>query len=89
MEPEARTYLIAAGLVVVALLGLIVVWKIAASFFRLFFWIVVLGLLLAAGWWLLYRQGLVPAPGWSLPTEPAPGSPQRPSALVPEPTRVA
>lgn len=89
MDPEARTYLIAAGLIVVALLGLVVVWKIAASFFRLFFWIVVLGLLLAAGWWLLYRQGLVPAPGWNLPADPATDSNHRPSALIQEPTRVA
>lgn len=89
MDPEARTYLIAAGLVVVALLGLVVVWKIAASFFRLFFWIIALGLLLAAGWWLLYRQGLVPAPDWTVPTGPPPSSTHRPSASIPEPTRVA
>ena len=89
MDPEARTYLIAAGLVVVALLGLVVIWKIAASFFRLFFWIVALGLLLAAGWWLLHRQGLVPAPGWSPPAGPAPGSTHQPSASIPKPTRAA
>ena len=82
-------YLIAAGLVVVALLGLVVVWKIAASFFRLFFWIVALGLLLVAGWWLLHRQGLASAPGWSPPAGPAPGSTQQPSASIPKPTCVA
>ncbi len=89
MDPEVRTYLIAAGLVVVALLGLVVVWKVAASFVRLFFWMALLGLLLAAGWWLLFKQGLVPGPA-SVPTRPAiPTSTNRPAALGPSSFRVA
>ncbi len=89
MDPEVRTYLIAAGLVVVALLGLVVVWKVAASFVRLFFWMALLGLLLAAGWWLLFKQGLVPGPA-SAPTLPAiPTSTNRPAALGPSSLRVA
>jgi hypothetical protein len=89
MDPEVRTYLIAAGLVVVALLGLVVVWKVAASFLRLFFWILILGFLLAAGWWLLYRQGLVPAPGWGSPSAPAPGATPQPAASIPGSHRAA
>ncbi|MBM3903068.1 MAG: hypothetical protein FJ379_13440 [Verrucomicrobia bacterium] len=70
MDPEVRTYLIAAGLVVVAILGLVVVWKVAASFVRLFFWMVLLGLLLVAGGWLLSKQGLMPIPASGSPSVP-------------------
>lgn len=96
MDPEVRTYLIAAGLVVVALLGLVVVWKVAASFVRLFFWMVLLGLLLAAGWWLLSKQGLMPVPASVSPSVPTPtnrpaGSnpTNRPAASGPSSLRVA
>lgn len=89
MDPEVRTYLIAAGLVVVALLGLVVVWKVAASFLRLSFWILILGLLLTAGWWLLSRQGLMPTPGRGSPSAPVPGTNPPPAASIPRPHRAA
>ena len=93
MDPEVRTYLIAAGLVLVALLGLVVVWKVAASFVRLFFWMVLLGLVLAAGGWLLSKQGLMPFPAPvppSVPPLPAgPTSTNRPAASGPSSLRVA
>ncbi len=96
MDPEIRTYLIAAGLVVVAVLGLVVVWKVAASFVRLFFWMVLLGLLFAAGWWLLSKQGLMPVPTSVSPSVPTPtnrpaGSnpTNRPAASGPSSLRVA
>lgn len=96
MDPEVRTYLIAAGLVVVAVLGLVVVWKVAASFMRLFFWMVLLGVLLTTGWWLLSKQGLVPVPTSVSPPMPTstnrpavPPPTNRPTASRPVPARVA
>ncbi|MBN8249148.1 MAG: hypothetical protein J0L84_17100 [Verrucomicrobia bacterium] len=45
---------------VVALLGLLVVWKVTKSLVSLLFWIAAAGLIALAAWWLLSRQGILP-----------------------------
>lgn len=59
-NPQAQSILIAAGLVVIGLLGIVVVWKITKSLFKLAFWFLALGVVTAAAWWLLAREGIVP-----------------------------
>ena len=60
MSTDLQSYGIAAGLVVVTLFGLVVVWKVTKSLFKLVFWIVAALLILVAGWWLLVQQGILP-----------------------------
>ena len=67
-DPQVHSFLIAAGLVVVGLLGVVVVWKITKSLFKLAFWFVALGAVAALAWWLLAREGILPP----LPIQEAP-----------------
>lgn len=64
MGAEVQSFAVAAGLVVVALLGLVVVWKVTKSLVSLLFWIAAAVAIALAAWWLLARQGIVaPIPG--------------------------
>ncbi len=60
MSADVQNYAIAAGLVVVALCGLVVVWKVTKSLLTLVFWIVAALLIGGAAWWLLAMQGILP-----------------------------
>lgn len=55
-------YLIAAGLVVVAMIGLVVIWKVTKSLVRLLFWVAALLAVAAAAWWLLWKFGILAPP---------------------------
>ncbi|HAB14902.1 MAG TPA: hypothetical protein DCE44_00480 [Verrucomicrobiales bacterium] len=55
-------YLIAAGLVVVAMIGLVVIWKVTKSLVRLLFWFVALLAVAIAAWWLLGKFGILAPP---------------------------
>lgn len=61
MIADLQSFGIAAGLVVVALFGLVVVWKVTKSMVTLLFWLVAAVLIAAAAWWLLAKQGILPA----------------------------
>lgn len=71
-NPQAQSFLLAAGLVVIGLLGIVVVWKITKSLFKLAFWFLALGLVVAAAWWLLAREGILPPMPHLEPVKPAP-----------------
>lgn len=58
--PPAQSILVAAGLVVVGLLGIVVAWKITKSLFKLAFWSLAMGAVAFAAWWLLAREGILP-----------------------------
>ncbi len=62
MNHEAKAYLLAAGLVVVALCGLVVVWKVTKSLLSLLFWFASLVVLAFGAWWLLAQFGILPPP---------------------------
>lgn len=62
MNHEAKAYLLAAGLVVVSLCGLVVVWKLTKSLVSVLFWLATLVLLAAGAWWLLAQFGILPPP---------------------------
>jgi len=64
MGADVQSFAVAAGLVVAALLGLVVVWKVTKSLVSLLFWIAAAVAIAAAAWWLLARQGIVPPPGF-------------------------
>lgn len=64
MRHETQAFLIAAGLVVIALLGLVVVWKVTKSLIKLIFWLAALLILAAGGWWLLGKFGILPPMAW-------------------------
>ena len=71
-DPQTQSYLVALGLVVVGLFGVVVVWKIAKSLFKLVFWLAALLAVITLAWWLLAREGIVPSPQ---PVGPPPHSP--------------
>ena len=81
MQPtsEGHSFLIAAGLVVIGLLGIVVVWKITQSLFKLAFWFLALGVVAAAVWWLLAREGILPPLPQMEPAKPAPAVQTRPA----------
>lgn len=60
MSVDAQSFGIAAGLVVVALVGLVVVWKVTKSLFTLAFWMAAALVIAVAAWWLLAKQGILP-----------------------------
>lgn len=60
MNPNLQSFAVAVGLVVVALLGLVIVWKVTQSLFKLLFWMAAAVAVLVAAWWLLARQGILP-----------------------------
>ena len=60
MNPDLQSIGVAVGLVVVALLGLVIVWKVTQSLVKLLFWMAAAALVLLAAWWLLARQGILP-----------------------------
>lgn len=62
MSHETKAYLISAGLVVVALCGLAVVWKLTKSLLKVIFWLSVLVILAVGAWWLLAQYGILPPP---------------------------
>lgn len=62
MSSTVQGYLISAGLVVVAVIGLVVVWKVTKSLLRLAFWFAALVAVLIAGWWLLGKFGILAPP---------------------------
>ncbi len=61
-HPQTQSFLVAVGLVIVGLLGLVVVWKITKSLFKLAFWLAALSAVAALAWWLLAKEGVLPAP---------------------------
>lgn len=61
MSPDVKQGALWLSLAVLGLIGLIVAWKLAKSLLSLLFWLtVVIGLAMAAGWWLDHggRQAL-------------------------------
>lgn len=52
-------YGISAGLVVVGLIAIYVIWKVTKSAFKLFFWLALMAGLLAAATWLLNKAGII------------------------------
>ncbi len=64
-DPQVRSFLVAAGLVVAAVVGLVVFWKVTQSLLKLFFWAAVLALIAAAIAWLLAHEGIIPS--WAPP----------------------
>lgn len=71
MEPQVQTFAVAAGLVLLGLLGLVVVWKITKSLLKLAFWLVALLLLGAGTVWLLGEAQIIPRPATWLAPPPA------------------
>ncbi len=61
-DPQTQSYLVALGLVVVGIFGVVVVWKITKSLFKLAFWLAALCAVAILGWWLLAKEGLLPPP---------------------------
>lgn len=72
--PETQSYLVAAGLVVVGCFGLVVVWKLTKSLFKLVFWFAALLAVATAAWWLLARAGLLPPLPAIAPHQTAPAA---------------
>jgi predicted PurR-regulated permease PerM len=64
-DPQFRSFLVAAGLVVAAVVGLVVFWKITQSLLKLCFWAAVLAVIVAALAWLLAHEGILPS--WAPP----------------------
>lgn len=60
MSYDLKSFGIAAGLVVVALIGLVIVWEVTKSLVKLIFWILAAVVVLAAAWWLLAAKGILP-----------------------------
>lgn len=60
MPYDLKSFGIAAGLVVVALIGLVIVWEVTKSLVKLILWILAAVLVLAAAWWLLAAKGILP-----------------------------
>lgn len=77
-NPQFQSFLVAAGLVVVGLFGVVVAWKITKSLFKLAFWFLALVVVIVTAWWLLAREGLLP----TLPLQETP----RPAPAVPTQT---
>ncbi|HTH47174.1 MAG TPA: hypothetical protein VMB21_06660 [Candidatus Limnocylindria bacterium] len=74
-HPQTQSYLVAVGLVLVGLFGLVVVWKITKSLIKLAFWLVALGAVACLAWWLLAKEGVLPPPPFfSPPPTAAPAS---------------
>ncbi len=55
-----QNYGLAAGLVVIGLVVLYVVWKVTKSAIKLLFWMALMVALLAAAEWLLEKGGFLP-----------------------------
>jgi hypothetical protein len=55
-----QNYGVAAGLVVIGLIGLYIVWKLTKSAIKLIFWFALLVGILAAAVWLLEKGGFLP-----------------------------
>lgn len=64
-DPQVRSFLVAAGLVVAAVVGVVVFWKVTQSLLKLFFWAAVLAVVAAAVAWLLAHEGIIPS--WAPP----------------------
>lgn len=73
MEHSFQSVAIAAGLVVVAIFGLVVVWNLTKSLVKLLLCVAALSVLGFAAWWLLAKQGVVPPP--PLPNSPTKSRP--------------
>ena len=71
-DPQLRSVLVAAGLVVAAVVGLVVFWKITQSLLKLCFWAAVLAVIVAAIAWLLAHEGIIPSWAPSAPVKTAP-----------------
>lgn len=79
MEPQVQNFAVAAGLVVLGLLGLVVIWKITKSLLKLAFWLGALLALGAGALWLLGEAGVI--------SRPATWFQQKPPAAVPAANR--
>ena len=67
-NPQAQSFLIAVGLVIVGIFGVVVVWKITKSLFKLAFWLAALAAVALLAWWLLAKEGVLPpSPLWNEP----------------------
>lgn len=64
-DPQVRSFLVAAGLVVAAVVGLVVFWKVTKSLLKLCFWAAVLAVIVSAIAWLLAHEGIIPS--WAPP----------------------
>lgn len=64
-DPQLRSFLVAAGLVVAAVVLLVAFWKITQSLLKLCFWAAVLAVIVAAIAWLLAHEGIIPS--WAPP----------------------
>jgi hypothetical protein len=73
VEHSFQSVAIAAGLVIVAIFGLVVVWNLTKSLVKLLLCVAALAVLGFAGWWLLAKQGMVPPP--PVPNPPAKSRP--------------
>ena len=71
-DPQVRSFLVAAGLVVAAVVGLVVFWKITKSLLKLFFWAAVMAVIVAAIAWLLAHEGIIPSWGPPAPVKSTP-----------------
>jgi len=71
-DPQVRSFLVAAGLVVAAVVGLVVFWKITKSLLKLCFWAAVFAVIVAAIAWLLAHEGIIPSWAPPTPVKPAP-----------------
>jgi predicted PurR-regulated permease PerM len=71
-DPQLRSFLVAAGLVVAAVVVLVVFWKITQSLLKLCFWAAVLAVIVAAIAWLLAHEGIIPSWAPSAPFKTAP-----------------
>lgn len=61
-HPQTQSFLVAVGLVLLGLFGLVVAWKITKSLFKLAFWLAALSAVAALAWWLLAKEGVLPQP---------------------------
>lgn len=64
-DSQFRSFLVAAGLVVAAVVLLVAFWKITQSLLKLCFWAAVLAVIVAAIAWLLAHEGSIPS--WAPP----------------------
>ncbi len=71
-DPQVRSFLVAAGLVVAAVVGLVVFWKITKSLLKLLFWAAVLVVIVAGIAWLLAQEGIIPSWAPPAPVKSAP-----------------
>ena len=71
-DPQVQSYLVAAGLVVAGIFGVVAVWKLTKSLLKLVFWFLALVAVATVVWWLLEREGLAPRLPPPAPTRTVP-----------------